>query len=73
MNNMEYIRKTYGVPARRGMRVIADGKEGIITGAKCDCRIRIRLDGYSSSRPWHPTWHMKYFDDDGKLLAEYGD
>lgn len=72
MTNLEYIRKTYGVPAKRGMKVIADGKEGIITGVS-GAYLLIKVDGARFSRPYHPTWHMKYFDDDGKLLAEYGD
>jgi len=73
MNKLECVRKVYGVPAKRGMRVIAKGKEGIITGASCSGYILVRINGLMLSRPYHPTWHMKYFDDDGSLLAEYGD
>ena len=32
--SMEYIRNTYGVPAKRGMRVTAYGKPGVITGIR---------------------------------------
>lgn len=57
--SMEYVRKTYGVPAKRGGRVIAkDGMgrttTGTITGARSGY-LRIRLDGWGYSQNYHPT------------------
>lgn len=54
-----YVRSYYKVPAKRGGRVIADGKPGVITGFS-DQYIRVRLDGERVSRNWHPTWRMEY-------------
>lgn len=62
-SNMQYIRDTYGVPAKRGARVeYTGGKEarkGTITGAG-GCGILVRLDGDKHSLPFHPTWELRY-------------
>jgi hypothetical protein len=58
---IKYIRKSYNVPAKRGMRVIANGKPGKITGAN-GSRLRILLDGNCRSLLWHPTWRIEYLD-----------
>ena len=63
--SMDYIRRTYGVPAKRGARVLVDwyppepAREGTITGAD-GARLRIRLDGDERSRIAHPTWRVEY-------------
>lgn len=61
--NMEYIRKTYGIPAKRGGRVeyTGNGKPelGTITGAR-NAHLRIRLDGEPRPLVYHPTWELKY-------------
>ena len=59
---MEYIRETYGVPAKVGMKVIADGKPGKITGYR-GAYLKIKLEGESKSGLWHPTWNMEYIVD----------
>lgn len=56
---MEYIRVTYGVPAKRGARVKYGGAPGIITGALSGY-LRIRLDGENRSKLYHPTWNLEY-------------
>lgn len=61
MTSFDYVREHYGVPAKRGKRVIADGKPGRITSAD-GARIRIRLDGNKQSTLWHPTWRINYLD-----------
>jgi hypothetical protein len=60
----KYVRDYYQVPAKRGMRVVADGKPGVITGF-AGPSIRVRLDGEKHSAPWHPTWRMQYLTGDG--------
>jgi hypothetical protein len=63
--SMARIRKCYGVPAKRGMRVryTGDGKDkpqlGTITSAR-GYQLRIRLDGYKISHIFHPTWELEY-------------
>lgn len=60
---MDWIRKTYGVPAKRGGRVEYTGQgkavQGTITGAR-NGHLLIRLDGQKHSRPYHPTWELRY-------------
>jgi hypothetical protein len=41
------------------MRVVADGKPGVITGFS-GAYLRIRLDGDKHSGRWHPTWRIEY-------------
>ena len=65
--SMEYIRKTYGVPAKRGARIEyqPEGEKrswrGTITSAQ-DMYLRIRRDGdvCTYPAPFHPTWGMTY-------------
>ena len=63
---MDYIRKTYGVPAKRGARVqyVGDGfaQAGTITGSN-GSHLWIRLDGWKHSSLFHPTWALSYLDD----------
>ncbi len=60
-----WVRKSYDVPAKRGGRVEYTGgdkpKFGTITGATGP-HLRIRLDGACWSRPFHPTWKLRYLD-----------
>jgi len=62
---LEYIRKHYGVPAKRGARVLCDwypqepARTGTVTGAYGP-RIRVRLDGETRSCFAHPVWRMTY-------------
>ena len=60
---MEYVRKCYGVPAKRGMKVTYTGgsrpKTGVITSAP-GAKLMIRMDGMEHSRPYHPTWKLTY-------------
>jgi hypothetical protein len=55
----EYVRETYSVPAKVGMRVVADGMPGTIVGF-AGHYLRVRLDGASNISTWHPTWNIRY-------------
>jgi hypothetical protein len=61
--SFDYIRKSYGVPAKRGGRVEYTGSGkiefGTITSAN-GARLNIRLDGLKHTIPFHPTWKLKY-------------
>jgi len=68
--SMEYIRTTYGVPAKRGGRVIyTDSNDrawpGAITAAR-NGRLLVRLDdNLPNSRArakLHPTWNVEYLE-----------
>jgi hypothetical protein len=64
--SMAYIRKAYGVPAKRGQRVryAPDGckpREGVIVGS-CGARLRIRIGDDKRAGRFHPTWALEYLD-----------
>jgi len=56
---MDYIRRTYQVPAKRGGRIKYKGKLGTITGSRGGY-LRIRLDGESWINSYHPTFAIEY-------------
>jgi len=55
-DNLDYIRKTYGVPAHRGghVRYITTGKLGIIKGSSGP-HVLVLLMGEQHAKPYHPT------------------
>lgn len=61
--SLSYIRKVYGVPAKRGGRVRYTGgihpSEGRILGADGP-HLRIRMDGSLTVLKYHPTWKIEY-------------
>lgn len=60
MTAREYVRTYYKVPAKRGGRVVVDGKAGRITSFRGGY-IRVRFDdGPLFSVPCHPTWRVEY-------------
>ncbi|QMV00126.1 hypothetical protein GHV40_00870 [Devosia sp. D6-9] len=58
-----WVRKYYGVPAKRGGRVEYTGEGhsefGTIAGAR-GAHLSIRLDGWKFALPFHPTWKLRY-------------
>lgn len=57
---LDYIRKTYKVPAKKGSRIKFGGKPATITGARGPHLI-IRLDESPDvKRLIHPTWEVEY-------------
>lgn len=54
-----YIRAYYGVPAKRGGRVVVDGVPGEIVGFDSQY-LRVRFDGTRHVVPVHPTWQVTY-------------
>lgn len=61
--SVAYVRDQYGVPAKRGARVVFDGQPGVITSCP-GAYVRVRLDDHNHSVPAHPTWRMHYLDSD---------
>ena len=64
--SMAYIRKHYSRKAKRGVRVeyTGEGKpqQGTITGAE-GARLRIRMDGDKHTGIYHPTWEIRYLEE----------
>lgn len=57
--SLKYIREHYKVPAKRGLKVIAQGQNGIIVAAR-GTYLRIRIQGEKNILSFHPTWKIKY-------------
>lgn len=64
----DYIKEYYKLPfLKKGMKVEYEGKKGIITGARGQYLL-IKEEGNKHSDPYHPTYHLKYFDSEGKEI-----
>lgn len=77
MSNLNYIRQYYQMPwLKCGLPVNFDGKPGRVIGAK-GAHVRVKLDEKPENGrqviTCHPTWHMAYYDKEGKVLASYQD
>ncbi|MCR3719154.1 MULTISPECIES: hypothetical protein [Prauserella salsuginis group] len=62
--SIDYIRRHYDVPAKRGGRIRDyQGRTGTITGT-ADANLTVRLDGDHHPSRYHPTWQIEYLHDD---------
>ena len=67
---MEYIRKTYGVPAKRGGRIRYDGRyTGTIVAAQ-NGYLHVRFVGQKQISRLHPTWRVEYLPSDKEPEAQ---
>jgi hypothetical protein len=57
--SMARIRKSYGVPAKRGARVRVYGDDGQIVGSR-GAYIRVRIDRTGTVHNFHPTDGVRY-------------
>ncbi len=62
--SMAYIRRYYGVPAKRGMRVVYGASDGdcidaVIVGSK-GAYLRVRLGNNKHTSLLHPTYYLRY-------------
>lgn len=68
--SLDWIRKYYGVPAKRGGRVEYTGggkpKFGTICGVS-GSHLSIRLDSAKHPMPFHPTWELRYLPPIGSI------
>ena len=66
---MDWIRKSRGVPAKRGMRVFYryENRFGTIKSARGGY-LKILLDGDKWPGTFHPTWKLDYLDQSGKVI-----
>ena len=76
MASLAEVRKQRGLPfLKRGIRVFHthNQKWGTITGGNNSGNINVRFDGESNACNCHPTWKMKYYDSEGKVIEEFND
>lgn len=75
VGGMEWVRKNYGVPAKRGGRVEYTGNGnsrpelGTIVSATTSGHLMIELDSQSRAMKFHPTWKLRYLDADSPQEA----
>lgn len=72
VGGMEWVRRNYRVPARRGGRVEYLGNGSTIEGTIRSARggyVYIQLDGDRHSLPFHPTWKLRYLHPDSPQEA----
>ena len=76
MNSLDYIKNQRGLGfIKEGMKVESSREDkiliGTIQGGNSSGNLDILFDGEIEPINCHPTYAMKYFDDNGKLIAEY--
>ena len=54
-----------------GMKVIVNGKEGIIVGSNGSLNLDVMFEGYNGPCNCHPYWKTKYIDSEGNVLKEF--
>lgn len=74
--SLDYVKNQRGLSfIEKGMRVENTylNKKGIVKGGNSSGNIDVVFDGEKKAQNCHPTWAMKYFDNQGNLIAEYGE
>lgn len=66
--NCEYVRKTYGVPAEIGRRVVAYGKPGVIAEDRGNyIGILLDCDRPGNVNNYHPVDGIEYMEQKGRI------
>ena len=72
--NLDYVKKQRGLDfVKKGMKVqnTYNGKYGVIKGGNSSGNIDVVFDGQNHAENCHPTWAMRYFDDEGNVIADF--
>ena len=70
----ERMKKARGIEfAYMGMRIEVCGKMGTIVGANDSLNLNVLYDGWYIHDNCHPWYRTKYFDNNGNVIAEYGE
>jgi hypothetical protein len=74
IRDFERMKEARGIEfAHLGMRLEVNGKPGVIVGSNNSMNLDVCLDGSVDRSNCHPWWRIKYFDNYGKVIREYGD
>lgn len=69
----ENIKKYRNIPfLELGMKVEVNGKLGTVVGY-CGLNLFVCMQGNSWESNCHPNWRIKYFDNEGKIIKEFGE
>ena len=72
--NLDYVKNTRGLSfVKVGMKVqfTYDGRFGVIKGGNNSGNLNVLFDGDKKPSNCHPTYKMKYFDENDNVIAEY--
>jgi hypothetical protein len=72
--SLDWIRRNYLVPARRGARVAYDAtmgapRHGKVVGARQQY-LKILMDGDAKPGLYHPTWMIRFIPTDNRPASE---
>jgi hypothetical protein len=56
--SLKYVNRTYGTSYEKGMRVVADGRPGIIVGTR-GAALKIHIDTEKKPGIYHPVWNIE--------------
>lgn len=74
--NLDYVKNQRGLSfIKKGMKVENTylKKTGIVKGGNSSGNIDVLFEGDKKPQNCHPTWAMKYFNEKGEVIAEYGE
>ena len=72
VRSLQNVKKWRHMPwLKRGMTVEVNGKMGVVTAANSSLNIQVRYEGEKYSQNCHPHWRTRYYDKEGKLIADY--
>jgi len=76
MINLDYVKEQRGLTfVKKGMKVENTylKKVGIIKSGNSSGNLNVLFEGDKKPQNCHPTWAMKYYDENDKVIAEYGE
>ena len=76
MKTLEYIINQRGLKfVKKDMKIesLYNGKFGIIKGGNSSGNLNVLFEGDKKPSNCHPTYKMRYFDNENNIIAEYND
>ena len=76
MINLDYVKKQRGLTfVKKGMKVETTylKRFGVIKSGNSSGNLNILFEGDKKPQNCHPTWAMKYYDENDNVIAEYGE
>jgi hypothetical protein len=75
IRSLENVKKWRNMPwLKFGMAVEVNGKTGKVTGATTSLNVHVKFtnpEHHAFNGNCHPFWETRYFDKDGKVIADY--
>ena len=72
LNDLKYVRKMRKLPfIIKGMKIEVEGKLGVVIGGNEYGNIDVKFCGSPCIANCHPTFETVYYDEHGRVLADY--